>query len=89
VPGILLYVLAYIFMNLGAFAVVVAVANHTGGEEIASYAGLAQRAPWLAALLTFFLLSLIGIPPPRVRRQALPLPRRTDSHQPLLLWMAV
>ncbi|MDH7569741.1 MAG: proton-conducting transporter membrane subunit, partial [Armatimonadota bacterium] len=57
------YLLVYLFMNLGAFAVVIAVANETGSEEIPAYAGLAQRAPWLAALLTFFLLSLIGIPP--------------------------
>ena len=62
-PGILLYLLVYLFMNLGAFAVVIAVANQTGSEEIPQYAGLCQRAPWLAALLSFFLLSLIGIPP--------------------------
>lgn len=63
VPGILLYVLAYMFMNLGAFAVVIAVHNQTGSDRIPDYAGLAHRAPWLAALMTLFLLSLIGIPP--------------------------
>ncbi|HOJ20724.1 MAG TPA: NADH-quinone oxidoreductase subunit N [Armatimonadota bacterium] len=63
IPGILLYVLAYLFMNLGAFAVVIAVANQDGVEEIPGYAGLARRAPWLAAAMTIFLLSLIGIPP--------------------------
>ena len=63
IPGILLYVLAYLFMNLGAFAVVIAVANQDGVEEIPGYAGLARRAPWLAAAMTIFVLSLIGIPP--------------------------
>lgn len=63
VPGILLYIIAYIFMNLGAFAVVIAVSNKTGSDEIADYAGMGQRAPLLAAAMTFFLLSLIGIPP--------------------------
>ncbi len=63
IPGILLYLAVYLFMNLGAFAVVIAVANRGGTEEIPGYAGLHHRAPWLAAVLTLFLLSLIGIPP--------------------------
>lgn len=63
IPSILLYLAVYLFMNLGAFGVVVAVANQTGSEEIADYAGLHGRSPWLAAVFSIFLLSLIGIPP--------------------------
>jgi NADH-quinone oxidoreductase subunit N len=57
------YLAAYAFMNLGAFAVVSHFANR--GEQYVSlddYAGLGFRHPLLAALLTIFLLSLIGIP---------------------------
>lgn len=62
-PGLLLYVLAYLFMNLGAFSAVIVVSNHTGSDDISAYAGVGQRAPGVAALLTLFFLSLIGIPP--------------------------
>lgn len=61
--GLLFYLFAYLFTNIGAFAVVIAVEVATGKVEIKDYAGLARRAPWLAALLTIFLLSLTGIPP--------------------------
>ena len=60
----LFYLLAYAFMILGAFGVVMLVSSR--GEErtsLASYAGLARRRPLLAGLLTIFLLSLAGIPP--------------------------
>jgi proton-translocating NADH-quinone oxidoreductase chain N len=63
VNGVLIYLLAYLFTNLGAFAVVTAVETATGDVEIKEYAGLVRRAPWLAALLLIFLLSLAGIPP--------------------------
>jgi proton-translocating NADH-quinone oxidoreductase chain N len=63
IAGILIYLLAYAFTNLGAFAVVSIVSDHSGNDEMASYAGLARRSPALAACLTFFLLSLAGIPP--------------------------
>jgi proton-translocating NADH-quinone oxidoreductase chain N len=61
--GLLFYLFAYLFTNLGAFAVVVAIEVATGKVEIKDYAGLVRRAPGLAALLTIFLLSLTGIPP--------------------------
>ena len=61
--GILIYLLAYAFTNLGAFAVVIAVSNHFQNDDLASYAGLAKRSPFLAACLTLFFLSLAGIPP--------------------------
>jgi NADH-quinone oxidoreductase subunit N len=61
--AVVFYLVAYVFMNLGAFAVVVALA-HRGQdcEKIESFAGLAQTRPGLAALMTLFMLSLAGIP---------------------------
>lgn len=58
------YLVAYMFMNLGAFAVV-AIRSPQGeeGSEIGSFHGLAQRRPALAAAMTFFLLALAGFPP--------------------------
>jgi NADH-quinone oxidoreductase subunit N len=57
------YLIAYTFMNLGAFGVVVALANRGNDcERIASFAGLARTRPTLAALMTLFMLSLAGIP---------------------------
>jgi proton-translocating NADH-quinone oxidoreductase chain N len=61
--GLLLYLFAYLFTNLGAFAVVIAVENRTGSANIADFAGLIKRAPFLAVAMLIFLLSLIGIPP--------------------------
>ena len=62
-PGLLIYMFAYLFMNLGAFAIVVGLSGKTGSDEIESYAGLMSRSPLYAVALTFFLLSLAGIPP--------------------------
>jgi NADH-quinone oxidoreductase subunit N len=61
--AVLFYLFAYLFMNLGAFGVVVALA-HRGQEceRIDSFAGLARRRPGLAALMTLFMISLAGIP---------------------------
>jgi NADH-quinone oxidoreductase subunit N len=61
--AVLIYLLAYLFMNLGAFAVVIVVSNALGSDEIGDYAGLSRRSPGAAAALTVFLLSLTGIPP--------------------------
>jgi NADH-quinone oxidoreductase subunit N len=61
--GVLVYLMAYLFMNIGAFAVVIWFAHSTGSEEIDDYAGLAETAPLIAAAMTIFLLSLTGIPP--------------------------
>jgi NADH-quinone oxidoreductase subunit N len=57
------YLLIYSAMNLGAFAVVIAVARKTRSGEIASYGGLYEYAPGLTVLMTFFMFSLAGIPP--------------------------
>jgi NADH-quinone oxidoreductase subunit N len=63
VNGVLIYLFFYLFTNIGAFAVVIAVENATGDVELKEYSGLVRRAPWLAGLLLIFLLSLAGIPP--------------------------
>ena len=57
------YLLIYAAMNLGAFAVVIAVSRRTRSAEISSYAGLGQFAPVLAVLMSIFLFSLAGVPP--------------------------
>ena len=61
--GLLLYLIAYLFMNLGAFACVVAVVRETRSESVEAFRGLARRAPGMALLFAVFLLSLAGIPP--------------------------
>jgi NADH-quinone oxidoreductase subunit N len=60
--GVLLYVLAYLFTNVGAFVAVLAVENASGSTEIKDYAGLVRRAPAVALVLLICLLSLTGIP---------------------------
>ena len=58
------YLAAYAFMNLGAFATVALLSGENEeGSRIASFQGLAQRRPFLAAAMTFFLLALAGFPP--------------------------
>ena len=61
--AVVVYLLVYAFTNLGAFAVVIAVARKTRSGQITSYGGLIQYAPGLAVLMTLFLASLTGIPP--------------------------
>jgi NADH-quinone oxidoreductase subunit N len=61
--AVVVYLLVYTAMNLGAFAVVIAVARRTGSAEIDSYRGLFQYSPALAVLMTVFLFALAGIPP--------------------------
>jgi NADH-quinone oxidoreductase subunit N len=61
--AVVIYILIYGAMNLGAFAVVIAVARRTRSAEIESYAGLGQTSPGLAIAMTLFLFSLAGIPP--------------------------
>jgi NADH-quinone oxidoreductase subunit N len=62
--AIVFYILAYCFMNLGAFLIVMAVAESNGGDEsVGAFAGLGRRAPLTAAVMTVFLISLAGIPP--------------------------
>ena len=57
------YLAAYTFMNLGAFAVLAILSNGDGIVGLPQLAGLAQRRPWLAGALTFFMIALAGLPP--------------------------
>jgi NADH-quinone oxidoreductase subunit N len=57
------YLLVYAFMNLGAFAVVIAGSKRIGSAEISDWGGLYQYAPGLAGLTLVFFLSLAGVPP--------------------------
>src|SRR5499425_2485732 len=64
IKGILVYLLVYTFMNLGAFAVITSLRHREViGDEIDDIAGLFTRAPIEAVLMLVFLLSLAGIPP--------------------------
>jgi NADH-quinone oxidoreductase subunit N len=63
ISAVIFYLASYAAMNVGAFAVV----SHLASKDekyvtLSDYAGLGHRAPMLAAILTIFLLSLIGIP---------------------------
>ncbi len=60
--GVLLYILGYLFTNLGLFLAVIAVEQGTGSTAISDYAGLARRAPFLAIIMVAFFLSLMGFP---------------------------
>lgn len=59
----IVYLVIYAAMNLGAFAMVMAVARKTRSGEISSYGGLFNYAPGLTVLMTIFMFSLAGIPP--------------------------
>jgi len=69
VPGdsaweaVVIYLLIYGAMNLGAFAAIIAAARRTGSAEISSFSGLGRTDPALAVMLSLFLLSLAGVPP--------------------------
>ena len=63
IPAAMFYTASYAAMNVGAFAVISHIAS--AGERyvtLEDYSGLGRRSPLLAAVLTVFLLSLIGIP---------------------------
>jgi NADH-quinone oxidoreductase subunit N len=73
--AVLFYLLAYAFMNVGAFALLIAAARFDRlpagaepggpqpGESLEAFAGLAARKPGLAAAMALFMLSLAGVPP--------------------------
>jgi NADH-quinone oxidoreductase subunit N len=64
IAGIIFYLTAYTFMNLGAFGIVSLIEGREETNlELKSYSGLASRSPLLAALLAIFMFSLAGIPP--------------------------
>ena len=61
--AIMFYFVAYGFATIGAFAIVTMV-RHAAGEEntIAGWSGLARKSPWVAGIMTLFMLSFAGIP---------------------------
>ncbi len=61
--AVVVYLLVYSVMNLGAFSVVIAVSRKTRSGEISSFGGLFGYAPGLAVAMTIFFASLAGIPP--------------------------
>jgi NADH-quinone oxidoreductase subunit N len=61
--SVIYYLLVYIFSNLGAFGVVIAISNATGKENIDDYNGLYHTNPSLSLIMTLALFSLAGIPP--------------------------
>jgi len=63
VEAVLIYTLAYLFTNMGAFAFAVAIYNKTGSDDIRDCAGLSAVNPGLAFIFFVFLLSLAGVPP--------------------------
>lgn len=64
VEGVLLYLIAYTFTNLGAFGVLIAL-EHRGEAawDMSDLAGLWSRRPWLAVAMAVCMLSLAGVPP--------------------------
>ena len=63
VASVMLYLIVYVIMNLGAFAIVIALEEKYGIETVEGCRGLGWRAPWLCALMTLFMISLTGLPP--------------------------
>ncbi len=61
--GVTFFLAAYALTNLGAFFAIMAISARIKSDEIEDYAGMARRAPLLAAALAFCFVSLIGIPP--------------------------
>jgi NADH-quinone oxidoreductase subunit N len=61
--AVMIYFVVYLFMNLGAFYVVMLIANKIKSENIDDYKGLGKRAPLLSVAFAIFLVSLTGLPP--------------------------
>jgi len=61
--AVLFYLVIYSVMNLGSFAIILAVEKEESGLGFEDYRGLATKHPWLAAAMTLFMISLAGFPP--------------------------
>jgi len=63
VTSLVVYLIVYVVTNLAAFGAITVVGRVLGSDEIADYAGLSRRSPWLAFVLLIAFLSLSGMPP--------------------------
>ena len=63
IEGLMYYLAVYLFMNLGAFAIVALIRNQIFSEEVEDYNGLASQAPILCICMLVCMFSLIGLPP--------------------------
>ncbi len=61
--SVLFFIATYAFTNLAAFLAIIAVANRIGSDDIADFAGMSRRQPWMAAVMAISFLSLSGLPP--------------------------
>lgn len=63
IHAILIYLIMYLFMNLGAFFVVISVKNKTGQETFDEYKGLGWQMPLVGVTMAIFMFALTGLPP--------------------------
>lgn len=61
--ALIVYLIAYLFMNLAAFSIAGIVIREQGTGELSAFKGLGQRSPWLAVAFAIVLFSLTGLPP--------------------------
>jgi len=61
--SILIYLITYLFMNLGAFFIVIEIFNRTDSFDLEDYRGIRRRSPFLSYAMAVFMFSLMGIPP--------------------------
>ena len=61
--GVLFYLGGYAIMNLAAFSAVIAISSKINSDQIDDFAGMGRRAPYIAAVLAFAMISLTGVPP--------------------------
>jgi NADH-quinone oxidoreductase subunit N len=61
--SILIYLITYLFMNLGAFFIVIEIFNRTDSFDLENYKGIRRRSPFLSYAMAVFMFSLMGIPP--------------------------
>ena len=61
--GMMIFLMAYLFANIGAFMVAIGFSNMTGSDNIDDYSGMIRRSPFATFMMTIFMLSLVGIPP--------------------------
>jgi len=61
--AMMFYLLVYLFMNLGAFLIVIIIANNYGTETIDDYKGLGFKIPYIGVVMAIFMFALTGLPP--------------------------